>query len=164
MLKTRQILLMLVGGSTVALAGCVAVPVGPNGQYAYYPLVVPPVQVQGDGRAMVGVPSAALSQQMPAVLQVRLYPANDAATQTGVVTGSVTNMTTGKGRFHLQYGGEVMVGEATRMDGDARRGVASAYGAGGSFMSCDYQMSTPRQGAGTCTFSNGALYKVHIGI
>lgn len=149
MLKTRQILLMLVGGSTVALAGCVAVPAGPNGQYAYYPLAAPP---------------AALSQQMPTVLQVRLYPANDAATQTGVVTGSVTNIMTGKGRFHLQYGGEVMVGEATRVDGDARRGVASAYSAGGGFMSCDYQMSTPRQGAGTCTFSNGALYKVHIGI
>jgi hypothetical protein len=30
-------------------------------------------------------------------------------------------------------------------------------------MSCEYQMNTPRQGAGTCTFSNGAEYKLHIG-
>jgi hypothetical protein len=30
-------------------------------------------------------------------------------------------------------------------------------------MSCEYQMSSPLQGAGTCNFSNGARYKVHIG-
>jgi hypothetical protein len=30
-------------------------------------------------------------------------------------------------------------------------------------MSCEYQMNSPRQGAGTCVFSNGAQYKVHIG-
>jgi hypothetical protein len=30
-------------------------------------------------------------------------------------------------------------------------------------MSCEYQMNTPYQGAGTCTFSNGARYQVHIG-
>ena len=35
--------------------------------------------------------------------------------------------------------------------------------AGGSFMSCGYQMNNPRQGAGTCTFSNGARYKPHVG-
>jgi len=45
----------------------------------------------------------------------------------------------------------------------ARRGVASAYGADGSFMSCEYQTHTPQQGAGTCAFSNGAKYQVHIG-
>ena len=100
---------------------------------------------------------------MPAVLQARLYPANESAAQTGVVSGTVTNMMNGKGRFQLAYQGENLVGEATRVDGDARRGVASAYGAGGAFMSCDYQMTNPRQGAGTCTFSNGAQYKVHIG-
>lgn len=33
----------------------------------------------------------------------------------------------------------------------------------GSFMSCEYQMHTALQGAGTCMFSNGAKYKVHIG-
>ena len=163
-MKTRQILLMLVGGATAALTGCVAVPTSPNGPYAYYPLTaLPPVQTQGDARFMPVAPPAALAQ-MPTVLQVRLYPANDVAAQTGVVSGTVTNMMNGKGRFQLQYGGEAMLGEATRVDGDARRGVASAYGAGGAFMSCDYQMSTPRQGAGTCTFSNGALYKAHIGV
>ena len=49
------------------------------------------------------------------------------------------------------------------MDGDARRGVASAYGPSGAYMSCEYQMNSPRQGAGVCTMSNGAKYQVHIG-
>jgi hypothetical protein len=71
-------------------------------------------------------------------------------------------MQTGKGRFNLTYEGETLSGEATRVDGDARRGVASAYGPTGTFMSCDYQMNSPRQGAGTCTLSNGAKYQVHI--
>lgn len=147
----------LIGAAALA-AGCVAVP-GPDGHFVYYPL--PPAA--SGYPAAPGAP-AGPAAQFPAVLQARLYPANEIATQTGVVSGSVTNMMTGKGRFQLVYQGETLVGEATRVDGDARRGVASAYGAGGAFMSCDYQMSTPRQGAGTCTFSNGAQYKVHIGI
>jgi hypothetical protein len=150
--------LLTVAGATIAAAACVAVP-GPDGHYVYYPL--PPAA--SAYAAAPGAPAAAPSQ-FPAVLQARLYPANEAASQTGVVSGTVTNMMTGKGRFQLLYQGDTLVGEATRVDGDARRGVASAYGAGGAFMSCDYQMHTPRQGAGTCTFSNGAQYKVHIGI
>jgi len=72
-------------------------------------------------------------------------------------------MMTGKGRFQLNYQGETLNGEATRVDGDQRRGVASAYGPTGMFMSCEYQMNSQRQGAGTCTLSNGAKYQVHIG-
>ena len=44
-----------------------------------------------------------------------------------------------------------------------KQGVASAYGHGGTFMQCEYRMNTPVQGAGTCTFSSGARYKLHIG-
>ena len=40
---------------------------------------------------------------------------------------------------------------------------ASAYSPAGSYMSCEYPMNTPLQGAGTCTFSNRARYRVHIG-
>jgi hypothetical protein len=80
-----------------------------------------------------------------------------------MVSGTVTNMMTGKGRFQLQYAGEMLTGEATRVSGDERKGIASAYGPSGSFMSCEYQMHTALQGAGTCLFSNGAKYKVHIG-
>jgi hypothetical protein len=80
-----------------------------------------------------------------------------------VVSGTVTNMMSGKGRFVLDYKGEVLSGEATRVSGDDRKGVASAYSAAGSYMSCEYQMSSPYQGAGLCSFSNGARYRVHIG-
>ncbi|HEX5091527.1 MAG TPA: hypothetical protein VFV84_02435, partial [Burkholderiales bacterium] len=115
-------------------------------------------------RGLGGLPAAAPSgPALPATLPVRLYPANEAATRTGVLTGSVMNMMNGKGRFNLTYEGETMTGEATRVDGDSRRGVASAYGPSGMFMSCEYQMNSPRQGAGTCTVSNGARYQVHIG-
>ena len=57
----------------------------------------------------------------------------------------------------------VEAGEATRVSGEERKGVASAYGQRGAFANCEYQMNTPSQGAGTCTFSNGAKYQVHIG-
>jgi hypothetical protein len=137
------------------LAGCYVVPVvDPHGnvQYGTYPL--PPA----------GTPvAAAPGGSFPTMLNARLYPDNDLASQTGVVTGTVANMMNGKGRFQLQYGSEVLVGEATRVSNDQRKGIASAYGSGGSFMSCEYQMNSPRQGAGTCTFSNGARYKLHVG-
>lgn len=163
-MNTRKILTFLVGGASVVLAGCVAVPAGPNGQYVYYPLPPSsPARLWGEESGAVMVPPSALAR-MPAVLQARLYPSNDIAAQTGVVGGTVTNMMNGKGRFQLQYGGETLVGEATSVDGNAKRGVASAYGTNGGFMSCEYQLNTPRQGAGNCTFSNGAQYKLHIGL
>ena len=147
----------------IALAGCVAVPVGqsPDGspQWAYYPV----------GTAVAPAPGAAPSvpvphgSAFPKVLNVRLYPSNDIANQTGMLTGTVTNMMTGRGRFQFQYQGELLAGEATRVSGEERKGIASAYGPSGTYASCEYQMNTPVQGAGTCQFSNGARYQVHIG-
>jgi len=156
-MKTIKTLTLTTTLAAALLSGCVAVPVGPDGQLYVYPPGVVPAAVP----AQAGPASGAT--QFPATLHARLYPANDIATQTGVVTGTVTNMMTGKGRFQLSYKGETLAGEATRVDGDARRGVASAYGPSGTFMSCEYQMNTPRQGAGTCTFSDGARYQVHVG-
>ena len=142
---------------TALLAGCYVVPVtAPNGStgYQYYPL--PP------GGAPLPMPAPG-GGTLPAVLNARLYSANEQATQTGVVTGTVTNMMTGKGRFQVNYQGEVLTGEATRVSNDEKRGVASAYSPRGTYMSCEYQMNTPYQGAGTCTFSNGASYQLHLG-
>ena len=138
-----------------ALSGCYVVP-GPDGQLWH---VIPGYS----GAPAAGAPPQAAGAARPVALDVRLYPVNEEATRTGVLTGSVVNMMTGKGRFQLAYEGETLNGEATRVDGDARRGVASAYGRNGMFMSCEYQMSSPRQGAGTCTLSNGAKYQAHIG-
>jgi hypothetical protein len=138
-----------------ALSACYVLPVGPEGQpVAYLPMHPAPIP----GQAAPSGPPA-----LPRVLHARLYPENDVATRTGMVSGTVTNMMTGKGRFQLDYAGELLAGEATRVSGDERKGIASAYGPSGSFMSCEYQMHTPLQGAGTCMFSNGARYKVHIG-
>jgi hypothetical protein len=106
---------------------------------------------------------AASPGSMPAILNARLYPSNEVATQTGVVVGTVTNMMTGKGRFQVSYLGEVLTGEATRVSNEEKRGVASAYSPKGTYMSCDYQMTTPTLGTGTCTFSNGAIYQLHLG-
>ena len=142
-----------------ALSACYVIPVGPEGE-AVYALGVPYVPPRGT----TGAPAAPFPMgPMPAVLNVKLYPANDLANQTGVLTGQVTNLMTGKGRFTFNYQGETLVGEATRVANDERRGVASAYGQRGTFARCEYQMSSPRMGAGTCTFSNGAEYQVHIG-
>jgi hypothetical protein len=141
--------------SAALLSACYVVPERmPDGRviYQHYPL--PPVEP-------VPVPSG--SAVAPATLPVRLYPANDVATRTGVITGSVTNMMTGKGVFNVSYLGEVLSGEATRVSNEERRGVASAFSPKGMFMSCEYQMNTPYQGAGNCTFSNGAAYQMHIG-
>jgi hypothetical protein len=81
-----------------------------------------------------------------------------------MLSGTVTNMMTGKGRFQLDYAGETLVGEATRVRGDERAGIANAYGYRGTFMNCEYRMNTPFQGTGTCHLSTGAEYQVHIGV
>jgi hypothetical protein len=151
--------------STTALSGCYVVPVGPgpdgSQHYLYSPVPVVPAAAHAPAHAVPPVMTS--GAPFPATLPVRLYPANDIANQHGVLSGSVTNMMTGRGRFQFNYQGDSLIGEATRVSGDDRRGVASAHGARGTYASCEYQMSTPRQGAGTCTFSDGARYQVHIG-
>jgi len=128
---------------------------GPTPQSAAY---APPPSAEL--AALVGSGSGSAP---PASLQARLYPSNDIATESGLLSGTVTNMMTGRGVFQLNYRGDTLVGEATRVPGDDRRGVAHAYGQHGTYMSCDYRMTTPYMGTGTCSLSNGAQYQVHIG-
>jgi len=162
-MKPRLKIAVALYASTLALTGCYVVPVvDPQGNVQNYHYPLPPAGVPV-AVAPGAVPVPAHGGSFPVVLNARLYPDNDLATQTGVVTGTVANMMTGKGRFQVQYGGEILTGEATRVSNDERKGIASAYGSSGSFMSCEYQMNSPRQGAGTCTFSNGARYKLHVG-
>jgi hypothetical protein len=145
------------------LSGCYVMPVGtsPDGTQHYLYSMAP--VIPGHRGTNGGPPPVIATGPMPATLNVRLYPVNDLANQTGVLTGQVTNMMSGKGRFQFNYQGETLAGEATRVANDERRGVASAFGGRGTFAKCEYQMSTPYQGAGTCIFSNGAQYQVHIG-
>jgi hypothetical protein len=130
------------GFAAFALSGCYVVPVVPEPAAVYPSVVVAPG---------------------PAVLQARLYPANEMASRTGMLAGTVTNMMTGKGRFQLDYAGELLVGEATRVAGDDHAGLANAYGPRGTYMNCRYRMTSPFQGTGTCDVSTGARYQVHIG-
>jgi hypothetical protein len=170
-MKVQKGLALALTVPAFALSGCYVIPVGADG-YPAWPAGAAwgPGTSTGPGpAALPASPTPPASQPAkapaaaPATLLARLYPANDIATQTGMVTGSVTNMMGGKGRFLLDYKGELLSGEATRVSGDERKGVASAYGPAGSYMSCEYQMNSPYQGAGTCSFSNGARYRVHIG-
>jgi hypothetical protein len=158
-ISARLVISMVV--PLVVLSGCYVIPVDQHGGPIYAvgaPAVPPPVYQTNSAPQVVyaGPP-------MPALLNVRLYPANELANQTGMMTGTVSNMMSGKGRFQFDYRGELLSGEATRVSGDDRRGVASAYGVRGTFVSCEYQMASAQQGAGTCTFNNGAKYQVHIG-
>ena len=150
----------------LAMSGCYVIPIDSRGNppvYAVAPAPAPHTHVQ-TAPANGGAPQVVYSgSAMPAVLNVRLYPINDAATQTGMMTGTVTNMLSGKGRFQFDYKGEMLSGEATRVNGDERRGVANAYGSRGTYVSCEYQMLSAQQGAGQCQFNNGAKYEVHIG-
>jgi hypothetical protein len=103
-----------------ALSGCYVVPVrGPDGtvMYDHYPL--PPV---GAPMPMaVPAPGPGAPGQMPAVLNARLYPSNEQAAQSGIVSGTVTNMMTGKGRFPGQLHGR---GPDRRSDPRVERGQA----------------------------------------
>ena len=165
----------------VVLSGCYIVPVGPEeiakmhilmGQANQLPNAAAPQSSSQPPKPLPttsNVPAAAPPAQaktasMPlASLPARLYPVNEIATENGMVSGTVTSLADGKARFQLNYRGELLMGEATRVSGDDRKGVATAWGPTGSFMSCEYQMSTPARGAGTCSFSDGARYQVHVG-
>jgi hypothetical protein len=136
--------------------GCYVIPMDQYGNPVY---PVPP----GYERTSSTPTSVPVGKAGPVTISARLYPSNELASESGVVSGTVTNMLTGKGRFNLSYKGETYSGEATRLSNDTRRGVASAFSPKGGYMSCEYQMNTPRQGAGTCLFANGAEYKLHLG-
>jgi hypothetical protein len=157
------------------LSGCYVVPIGSDqldrltrvleqGQTpAAAPTATPNAAVTAGAKAIPPAASGASAPVVPMTLQARLYPTNDIATEVGMVSGTVTNMMNGKGRVQLAYRGEILTGEATRVEGDSRKGMANAWGPNGGFMSCEYQMSAPVRGAGTCIFSDGARYQVHVG-
>src|SRR5689334_19000193 len=107
--------------ATLALSGCYVVPVAPDG-VAYAPAVAVPAPYPANANAPARVAPVVPSAATPAVLQARLYPSNDVATQTGMLAGTVTNFMTGKGRFQLDYQGETLVGEATRAPGNQLAG------------------------------------------
>lgn len=148
--------------AALALSGCMVVPVTPDGS-PIYPAVAA-VPYRAPTYATVPPVVTVQSAPVPSVLQARLYPSNEIASRTGMLSGTVTNLMTGKGQFQLDMAGELLSGEATRVPGNERSGVASAYGSRGTYMNCEYRMTTPYQGTGSCRVSTGALYQVHLGV
>lgn len=154
--------------SAASLSGCYVVPLGSD----QVDQLVRMMEQQNAGApqsasmpfspGMKPPPVTAQPKAVPS-LPARLYPINDIATENGMVAGTVTSTADGKARFQFNYRGESLVGEATRVSGDDRKGVATAWAPSGAFMTCEYQMSTLARGAGTCSFSDGARYQVHVG-
>ncbi|RYY54002.1 MAG: hypothetical protein EOO24_63990, partial [Comamonadaceae bacterium] len=123
-------LAVVAGGACAALSGCYVVPMQPLGQ----PL--PPPQ------ALAVMPAAPLAQTFMA----RLYPSNAEAAAFGMIGATVTNEMDGRGRFSTVIGGEQFTGEAKRLPGAQRGGVANASGSRGGMLSCRYAMNSPTLG------------------
>lgn len=79
-----------------------------------------------------------------------------------MVVGTATNLMTGKGRFQVNYLGTILTGGARVSPMENRAAWQTPTAPRGMYMSCDYPMNTPYQGACTCTFSNGAKYQMHL--
>jgi hypothetical protein len=165
--------------AAAALSACVIVPVDPKtGQP--YPTQSPPVVVVQQQPAQSAPQSSA--PQWTA-LNARLYPVNDAARTAGPVVATVIDNGTGRGSFTLNYLGQSLQGEATRVDrnypgfgqimsqvqgghgwGQAagQRGIANAASSSVS-MRCEYLFTAPGQGTGACLMSDGARFQIHFG-
>lgn len=167
----RRLAWMPVLGVTATLAACYVVPINPStGQP--YPVSAP-----------AGNPALAAPVATNTMLQARLYPLNVQASRAGALTASAVDGNNGRGVFNVAFMGEMLQGDASRVDAaypfgriyrevlgtDAsagkggRRGIANAFGSNGTSVQCEYQMTAPDVGTGVCLFSNGAKYQMHFG-
>ena len=142
----RRVALAGIVAGTVSLAGCYVVPIQPGHNPG--PVVYAPAPQ---------VPAA------PVTFAARLYPANDLASAYGMVSAVVTNDLHGRGTFSTAINGESFTGEATRVAGSSREGVANGAGNRGSYINCRYQMNSATLGSGQCKLSNGAQFTMHVG-
>lgn len=129
--------------ASAALTGCYVVPIQPT-----------PTTV-------VHVPAPA--PQAPLTFSARLYPANEQAAAFGTVMAVVTNDLNGRGHFSTNISGESFSGEATRVAGSPRDGMANGVGNRGGYINCHYSMNSATLGTGNCRLSSGAAFTMHIG-
>jgi hypothetical protein len=155
---------------------CVVVPVDPRtGQ---------PYPAHPGSTSVTVVNPAPAAPPAAAVLSARLYPLNAAAGKAGMLTALVVDQQGGRGSFNVGYLGDMLQGEATRVDGgyasfgrvhndvlgpmptqrsfSGQRGIANGYGARGTSVQCEYLISGPGRGTGVCQFSDGAHYQMHF--
>jgi hypothetical protein len=175
----RSLPLAAIALAAAALSACVVVPLDPKtGQpYGHGPASPPVVVVQQ--------PAAAPGTAAPTwtTVNVRLYPVNEVARQAGLLAAIVTDNSTGRGSFSVNYLGQSMQGEATRVDRSypgfgsilqqvqggvnwsqaaGQRGIANAA-SGAHSMRCEYLFTSATQGTGACAVSDGARYQLHFG-
>jgi hypothetical protein len=115
----------------------------------------------------------------------RLYPANDLAASTGILTLSYENTGLGSGGVTVRMpDGEVLKGEYTTVNTDSTSfgtimsggqvstyhgltsgggspGTASLIGNRGTLMDCEY-IAGDFSGTGACRTSKGGLYRLHF--
>jgi hypothetical protein len=144
----RGLVLAGMAAASAVLTGCYVVPIHPPGPPA--PVVYVPAPAQ--------MPAPA-----PVTFGARLYPANDLAAAYGTVNAVVTNDLHGRGVFTTNINGESFTGEATRVAGSSREGIANGAGNRGSYINCRYQMNSATLGTGQCRLSNGAQFSMHVG-
>jgi len=114
---------------------------------------------------------------------VRLYPLNTEASKAGLLQAVVVDGHGGRGSFSVNYLGDTLQGDATRVDNGyaafgrihdevlgpskrnfgGARGIANGYGARGVSTQCEYVITGPGIGTGVCLFSDGARYQMHFG-
>ena len=148
MVKAKSILALVAVSSL--LSACYVVPIDQypprgNGNYSH----------NNGGVAIVPAPA------IRPIYTARLYPANDEASRMGRISGTISNPERGHGEFSFAAGGEAFSGEATR-DPGAAKGVANASGNRGGYVRCDYVMTRAEMGSGTCVFSSGARFDMHV--
>ena len=113
-------------------------------------------------------PDSALSRQQRfdtqfARCRQRSVAASGLCGALGRVSGTITNPERGHGEFSFSLGNERYVGEATRESGSSS-GHANASSDRGGYVKCSYTMNSASLGAGTCNFSGGARYDMHISL
>jgi hypothetical protein len=164
--------------ATLALSACVVLPIDPKtGQPVPYGLPPTVVVATPPPSPTVATPPAWTNWS------VRLYPLNDVASHSGIVQAMVMDNQNGRGTFSVNYRGDTLQGEATRVNGNyaafgrihqevlgtaprsftGHRGLANAAGPKGIGAQCEYVITGPRVGTGVCLFSDGARYQMHFG-
>lgn len=162
------------------LCACVVVPMDPKTGQPYGHTPQPPVVVV-QPPAPATSPAAAAPQWQ--AVQARLYPVNDTARSAGILQATVLDNGAGRGSFTVNYQGQALQGEATRVDrhypgfgqimnqvqggvnwaqAAGQRGIANAANLSNS-MRCEYLFTAPSQGTGACVVNDGARYQIHFG-
>jgi hypothetical protein len=155
--KVRMSRFLLCSTISLALSACVLVPVDSR---TGLPLNMPPAAAPNQV-TVVNPPAPAAPAST--LLTARLYPLNETAQRAGMLNATIVDHHSGRGTITLGYLGDTLQGEATRVAGNARKGIANAAGARGVSAQCEYQLSGAGMGTGSCGFSDGALYRLHFG-